>query len=501
MRRRPPPLFEVVLGTACLLAVQTAASAQEPSPTEAVAPQASTPPEATGATPPETPFGHQRRYRVVAIEVDGNRRTDTSLILGELGISPGDVLTPDDPRVPLAELRLRSLGHFVSVQLRLERFAGQRGDVLLIVQVVERGTLILNALYLGSSKAVGFWGGIDVSETNLLGRGIVVGAGALGATTADVTGAQWGRALNLRAAAPARKRGLLLAANFLYSRGSEFVQVIGAEDDADPAKWQALNVRRIGASISVGHDLTRSARLFLEGRVESIDAYLPPLRTREIGDDRFVPVHFDIREGRSRLGSLAAILDLDTRSDPVMPTRGRRWVLSLEAGLPIFGSSYSYAKGVAQGAVYLPAGRGHVIALHAYGGAIVGAAPYFTRFFVGDLNFLLPPRALGLNFSTQPSRNFLGTSISGRRYEQFAGRALVEYAVPLWRRGGFAYRGDVFAAFGIFGLADLEDLRARDTGFTSAMPVDLTADFGMRLDTYIGIFTLSIGNGLGRLPL
>ena len=32
------------------------------------------------------------------------------------------------------------------------------------------------------------------------------------------------------------------------------------------------------------------------------------------------------------------------------------------------------------------------------------------------------------------------------------------------------------------------------------MPIDLTADLGLRLDTYIGIFTLSIANGLGRIP-
>jgi len=35
--------------------------------------------------------------------------------------------------------------------------------------------------------------------------------------------------------------------------------------------------------------------------------------------------------------------------------------------------------------------------------------------------------------------------------------------------------------------------------FRLAWP-DLTADLGLRLDTYVGIFTLSIANGLGRIP-
>jgi hypothetical protein len=100
-----------------------------------------------------------------------------------------------------------------------------------------------------------------------------------------------------------------------------------------------------------------------------------------------------------------------------------------------------------------------------------------------------------------PSRNFLDTNIPGKRYEELAARAVVEYAVPIWRKGGqFFYRGDAFAAFGLFGLADMDDLRTRDAAIRQSLPLDLTADLGVRLDTYIGVFTLSIANGLGRIP-
>ena len=440
------------------------------------------------------------RYVVAGIEVRGNRRTDTSLVLAELGISLGDVLTPDDARVPQAELHLRALGYFVRAQLRLERFAGRRGEVLLIVEVEERGTRVLNALYLGSSEATKLWGGLDVSETNLFGRGLVVGAGFVASTTPVVPEAEAGQALTLRAAGPARTRGLLLAGSFLYSRGSEFFQTFGADDDVDPAKWRASNQRRVGGTLSLGGDLARTARFFAEGRFESIEARLPSLRTRDLDGQRSQPVDFLVREGPSRLASLTATLDLDTRTDPVMPAGGRRVVISLEASLPLLGSSYSYAKGVINASGYWPTARGHVIALHGFAGAILGEAPYFSRFFVGDLNFLLPPRALGLNFATLPSRNVFGTNVSGRRYESLAARALFEYAVPLWRQGGFAYRGDFFLAFGAFGLADLDDVLVRDTGLGRSLPVDLTADCGLRLDTQIGIFTFSIANALGRLP-
>jgi outer membrane protein assembly factor BamA len=212
------------------------------------------------------------------------------------------------------------------------------------------------------------------------------------------------------------------------------------------------------------------------------------------------PISFGILEGDSRLGSLGLGFDVDNRSDPVLPSRGTRVSVSLQTALPLLGSRYTYAKGVAQASWYHPVRR-HVIGIHGFAGAIVGEAPYFERFFVGDLNLLLPPRALGLNFSTRASNNLLGTSVAAHRYDSFAARLMVEYAVPLWRRRGFFYRGDVFAAFGAFALASEDDLRVRDVSPGKAIPADLTADVGLRLDTYVGIFTLSIANALGRIPL
>jgi len=131
----------------------------------------------------------------------------------------------------------------------------------------------------------------------------------------------------------------------------------------------------------------------------------------------------------------------------------------------------------------------------------VGDAPYFDRFFVGDLNLLLPPRAFGINFSTQPSRDLLGTNVADHRYDKLAGRLLLEYAVPLWRRHGLFYRGDAFAALGIFTMTNPGDVSRHGASLGQRLPADLTADLGLRLDTYIGIFTLSVANALGRLPL
>jgi hypothetical protein len=226
---------------------------------------------------------------------------------------------------------------------------------------------------------------------------------------------------------------------------------------------------------------------------------LPANQLRDVGG-ALVPIDFDIRSGFSRIGSLAATLDFDTRSDPLLPRAGQHLALSMEAAGSVLGSSYPFLKLVLQGSVHRRAWRSHVAGLYLFAGALFGDAPYFDRFFIGDFNLFLPPRALGLNFSTEPARNLLGTSIARHRYDNFAGRLLVEYAVPLWRRRRLLYNGDLFAAFGIYGLASRGAFRDPTRSGLAAWPIDLTGDLGVRMDTYIGVFTLSFGNALGRLP-
>jgi outer membrane protein insertion porin family len=440
------------------------------------------------------------RYRLEGIEVRGLHKTEPWVVLRELGLSVGEEVAPTDPRVEAARLRLLSLGLFLDVKFSLAKGV-HRGGAVLTVTIEERGSIIINALHFGTSEATTLWGGLDVAETNFLGRGVGVGGGFVASTRPHVAGAQPARAFSLRAAGPVWSEGSLGPyGSFLYSNGSEFYRASGGDDDPDPAKFVVANTRRVGGTLGVGTDLSRAIRVTAEGRYEAIDARLPERRTRESpGVETLWPIHFGVHEGQSRLASVAVSLDVDTRSDPVLPSHGSRTSVSLQTALPLLGSQYAFAKGVVQTSWYHPVRR-HVIGIHGLAGAVFGDAPYFEQFFVGDLNLLLPPRALGLNFSTLPSRDFLGTSVAAHRYDTFAARLVVEYAIPLWRRRGFVYGGDAFVALGAFALASSEDLRVRDGPIGRALPADLTADLGLRLDTYVGIFTLSVANVLGRIP-
>ena len=444
---------------------------------------------------PDQRFGP--RYVIDEVLVRGNHKTEKSIILAEvaaLGLVQGAAVDASDPRVEAVRYRLLALGYFLDVRLSVTRGAS-RGGVVLVVDVEERGTIVINELFPSTSAATTFWGGADASETNFLGRGINLGAGFVASTTPVVPQAHRGLGMRLRTVVPpiGGPYGLSLSATGLYNDGSEFYRVAGADDDADPRDFIAARVKRAGGILGVGKDFRSRLHLGLYFREEAVSADLPVLPANP------PPIDFMVKEGSSQVGTVMASLDLDTRSDPILPRSGMRVALSVEVASRFLGSSYDYVKTVAEGAFYRPMPHGHALGFHLFLGGIAGDAPFFDRFFIGDLNLLLPRRALGINFSTLPSRDLLGTSIAHHRYDQYAGRALVEYAIPIWRRHGFVYGGDAFVAAGLLGMGSPGDFVDQNKSGFASLPIDLTADLGIRLDTYVGIFTISIANALSRV--
>jgi hypothetical protein len=443
----------------------------------------------------EAPFADAQfgpRYVIEDVIVSGNRKTAKSIILAEanaIGLGPGASVDASDPRVEAVRYRLLTLGYFLDARLKVTR-GSRRGGVVLVIEVEERGTIVINDLFPATSAATSFWGGADVSETNFLGRGISLGAGLVASTRPVVPFADHGLGIRVRGAVPpiGGPYGLALSATGLFNDGSEFYRSDGADNERDPSLFVASNVRRAGGVLGVGKDFRIPLHARLDFREEVIDSTLPT-----------VPgIDYMVLAGTSRLGSVTGGLEYDTRSDPILPRSGMRLSLSAEAATAVLGSSYDFFKAVGEASFYWRMPRGHALGLHLFGGAIVGDAPFFDRFFIGDLNLLMPRRALGINFSTLPSRNLLGTNIAHHRYDQYAGRVLVEYAMPIWRRRGFVYGGDAFVAAGVFGMASPGDAIGPGPFGLSKLPIDLTADLGLRLDTYVGIFTISIANALSR---
>src|SRR5215467_6608339 len=110
----------------------------------------------------ETDFGPL--VEIEKIVVVGNDTTNEKIILRALLVAPGDQLRSGDPRFRASRFRVLALGFFRDVQLALAK-GSRRGAVVLTVRVVERESLILNRLDLGTSELTDVWFGLDIGAT------------------------------------------------------------------------------------------------------------------------------------------------------------------------------------------------------------------------------------------------------------------------------------------------------------------------------------------------
>ena len=439
-------------------------------------------------------------YVIEAIKIRGNTKTKEHIIRRALRVSAGERLSVDDRRFEISRYRVLSLGFFSDVRLKLEK-GTSRGKVNLVVSVEERGTILLTDIFFGSSEATTAWGGLGIAENNFLGRGLGLHGAFVIGSEPEVGDSSVQAAFRLGVRTPRLAGGPISAhATFNYLSGSDFFRTSGRHSSSSPDHFVAVPYKRVGAMLGVGFDLGRYTQMYLDYRGELVNADVPPAAVRVDPSGVGQPVTFGISDGDSVLSLVAVTIERDTRSDPVLPQRGSLLSLTGEFSSGLIGSGYDYFKLKALYRQYLPLTWGHVLSFNVGGGVVFGKAPFFEKFFVGDFNDLVPSRALGLNFSTLPSRDIFGTAISSKRYEEFAVRASMEYIVPWFRGGRFFYGGDFFVDVGLIMLTSRKELQVRDQDLSGSIPIDMTLDAGLRLDTRVGVFRLSIGNGLGRIP-
>jgi outer membrane protein assembly factor BamA len=174
----------------------------------------------------------------------------------------------------------------------------------------------------------------------------------------------------------------------------------------------------------------------------------------------------------------------------------------VELSSQVLGSDYEFSKFTLTHDTYFPLGKkGHSIRLGLFAGLIMGDAPFYNQFFVGDFSSFVPARLLELNFSHLQPR-LLDTSVQEMRYEDLAGSLSLEYSIPFYRGQGMVYGVNGFVNFGIFALASGEDLLTDPQGYQGyeVVPMDLTANLGVKIDTRIGVFLVSVANLFRLIP-
>lgn len=156
-------LFVVCL---CQLVLAAQARAQpapaEPTGSDAPAPAEPTTPDTTPEAapappaieePPHEQFHEDNEFGPVilieAVNITGNTATQTEIIRRALPISPGDILHASDRRLRDSRFKVLALGYFRDVTLTMSKGTA-RGQVIIEIHVVERGTFVLNRLWFGS---------------------------------------------------------------------------------------------------------------------------------------------------------------------------------------------------------------------------------------------------------------------------------------------------------------------------------------------------------------
>jgi len=501
----------------------TAPEAAAESP-EAVPPAAPTPDESSTELTDETGAATTIRYFLEGIRVRGNRATSSAVIKRYVPLDVGDVLDVDDPTIETIRFRLMGTGWFSDVRLSLER-GRRRGWIVLVVEVRERNTIVVQKIVGGVSRVVGSraastddeiepYGGLGIAETNLFGLGSTLAAQAV------VASSQYG--LDLRYFDP-----MLLGGGFefgtrgFYNHAQEFFGKEGDNtvsigcnltqpeiDDGEVcpepvlAKAAVVIYNRTGLAIGTGHDINGALRYTLEWQGELIDVlYKPDAASRSRGTAT-VPIDFRIDDAISLVSSLQLALTYDRRDDPGLTRRGQLLQFRAVAASGLLGSSYDFTRLEVSARHWQPLSWGHVLSFGVTAGSVFGRAPFFYHFYASDLSELIPTRVLDLNLDHRSPHNLLGTSIGEMRAEELAARIDIEYALPLSSGGQVLRLLDAYVRGGVYALANRDDVRIAIPGYEGAerLPVDLTFDIGLRADTSIGVFNFGFSTLIGFLP-
>lgn len=469
-------------------------------------PAAAGEPEDTG---PARVEDQARALRIERVVIVGREQVSERQIVGILereGLVEGtELLWPDDPRVDRVRDRLRATGYFKRVTLRVEPLPSDEERVELFIDVAERSTVSISDVYLGSSRLTPFRGGIALAERNFLGRGVLLGGALIWGTQPNIARSRRQQAYRVFAEAPrllSAPLGLLASGWFISA--SEPYRVEGAEDDPDPAGFRSFEYDRVGGQVGLSFPITTRLELAADYTFERVSAFMPtaPMRVDESGG--LVELDLHMRDGANRHTAVDFGLTYDGRRELFLAGKGGRFALDIQASSPATGSQYEYIKLVAAGAYSLRLPWRHWLTPSASGGQISGRAPLFERFFAGDLSAWTPGREQGLRYSTRNPVDVFGTGISKREYGDLFGRFDVEYAWPLFRRTRTrgVYGGDLYLSLGVFTIVgDASERARRRAAGERVAPVGATGDLGLRLDTALGTFSLSVGNVLRRTPL
>ncbi len=420
-------------------------------------------------------------YSLQSIRAEGNDHTAVALIVRAANLPVGSRL--EEKRLDHARDRIYALGLFRTVSFHLEK-GTLPGQVVLVVVVEERPSFMVTDFFLGWTSISPFYAGAGIADTNFIGRNLIAGL-------AGVVGADGRGALQIDLRDPSLfASGTIAALRLSYTAGTE-VNCAAWLGGCASEELDRVRYRRLGGRLLLGRPAGRRLHLFLAYRFESINTQHLRGTLRQGGGAWAEPNLPSLPEGNSILSVASAALEMDTRDDPFIATRGVQLRLTAEVSSPLAFSDFDYSRFRINAAWHHRGFADHTLRVHGFLGLVQGSAPFFERFHVADHSYFTVgentvPRALEVSFTEVFQYDPILVSLGA------------DYQVPLFSTGGsskFFYRGYLYAALQLtLSAADpsesIFDLSRDPRNEISRFP--LSGDLGLRVDTAIGVFSLGL---------
>ncbi|MGQ0506904.1 MAG: outer membrane protein assembly factor BamA [Myxococcaceae bacterium] len=391
---------------------------------------------------------------VERIDISGNTRTREEVIRRELRIAEGDRFSSEGVRK--SRERILATGFFESVELLSSKGASD-SEVVLTVQIREKKSGYFN---VGAGvSAAGVFGMLQVSETNLLGRGQSLSfTGQLGL---GQTGA----------------RGSWVDPHFLRSD-----LILGVDAFHDTTLWNTFDRHSTGASVSGGYHFTDE----LSGGVSyTFNALRSEMRGAGFWADAF-------EQGTT--ASLRTQMTYDSRDNRLHPRSGMMHQAFVELASPALGGTHSFVRYGGFARFYAPLPLGITLRTQASFGVIQSlssssSVPLSERYFLGGLSsvrgylpFSLTP-AHSVATTGSPDSSLKSVGFGGDKQLQLNLELEFPIAPQIGLRGVVFYdAGNVYAP----GMSSFS---------SSPLPMGLyhSVGAGLRWDSPLGPLRLEIG--------
>ena len=358
----------------------------------------------TGAIDLEFVVDESERYYVESVEIEGNTKTKSIVVLREVLLSPGDVF--DTIRMETSKARLENTRFFEDITVRPESTnIPNRKNLKITFREGRTGNLTFGAGFSSLERAVFF---IELTQSNfdLLNRRSMFQGD--------------GQKFRLKAQIGSRSSELVMAFEepWMFEQALAFgFQIYRNRSDFTSSIYDEL---RYGFEVYIRRALFELVVARLSYRWETIDIF-------NVSAGAFS--EFLNLEGKLTVSKVGLVLERDTRNNLITTTRGSRFEAIFEVAGGPFGYDVNYYRTEGRMAQYFPLFEEQRQVLEVIGrlGVIKefgdsDDVPFFDRFFLGGPNTLR-----GFEFRDVGPKDPTGEPTGGKTYGYFS----LEYSMDI----------------------------------------------------------------------